>query len=128
VLTFSLTFKSFGPTPLRVCVCVLTTLLGIVFLLFCLFGAGLVTVLTLNRDYCCCFALPFSGLRCLQVPYLVVVFVPIKRRLQAKLLDLGFVQIGSTFWSCIASYFGFIPFFFVFFFWHILFGTILKPP
>jgi len=30
------------------------------------------------------------------VPYLVVVFVQIKRRLQAKLLALDFVQIGST--------------------------------
>jgi len=30
------------------------------------------------------------------VPYLVVVFVQIKRRLQAKLLALDFVEIGST--------------------------------
>jgi len=31
------------------------------------------------------------------VPYLVVVFVQIQRRPQAKLLALDFVQIGSTF-------------------------------
>jgi len=31
------------------------------------------------------------------VPYLVVVFVQIKRRLQGKLLALDFVQIGNTF-------------------------------
>jgi len=30
------------------------------------------------------------------VPYLVVVFVQIKRRLQAKPLALNFVHIGST--------------------------------
>ena len=30
------------------------------------------------------------------MPYLVVVLVQIKRSLQAKLLDLDFVQIGST--------------------------------
>jgi len=50
VLTFFLTFESFGPIHLSVCVCVcvLTTLLGIVFLLFCLFGAGLVAVLALK--------------------------------------------------------------------------------
>jgi len=55
-----------------------------------------------NQDYSCCFALHFGGLRCLQVPYLVVVFVQIKRRLQAKLFALDFVQIGST----LAAYFG----------------------
>jgi len=47
---FSSPIESFGPIHLRVCVCVcvLTPLLGIVFLLFCFFYAGLVSVLALK--------------------------------------------------------------------------------
>jgi len=61
----------------------------------------------------------------------VVVFVQIKGRLQAKLLALGYVQIGST----LAGHFGvasllILALFLSSFtsFWNILFGTILKPP
>jgi len=57
------------------------------------------------------------------VPYLVVVLVQIKRRLQAKLLALDFVQIGSTFGVALFLIFGFISLYFV-----ILFSTSYLVP
>jgi len=62
------------------------------------------------------------------VPYLVVVFVQIKRRLQTKLLALDFVQIGSTLAAhlelhCFFFFFGFISLYFL-----LLFGTFSLVP
>jgi len=82
---------------------VLTPLLGIIFLLF-FFFAGLVAVLALR------------WLKVLKVPYLVVVFVQINRRLQAKLLALDFGANWQHIWSSLFLNFGFISFFFVFLF------------
>ena len=83
-----------------------------------------------THHYCWYFALPFGGLRCLEVPYLVVVFILIKRRLQAKSWLLILCKLAAP-WQHILELHCFLFWFYFFLictsFWHILFGTILKP-